>query len=185
MLDAIDDEKEIACPEELRCPISHEALRDPVIAKDGHTYERENIKQWLKDHATSPLTNERLASKELLPNYTVRSLLRRLFGEADVETEAIKLTVPLAVPLAERSSRAMTRAAVLADAGLPELAKPSINAASLDSLIQIERMPKKTAAAILAHRMAHGDFQSMDELLNVYGVGAALHERLKSQFASF
>lgn len=30
----------------LRCPITHELMKDPVMATDGHTYEREAIMKW-------------------------------------------------------------------------------------------------------------------------------------------
>ena len=33
---------------DLRCPISLEVMRDPVIAADGHSYERASIEQWLR-----------------------------------------------------------------------------------------------------------------------------------------
>jgi len=50
-------------------------MKDPVIAADGHTYERSAIEIWLKKHDTSPLTNLRLPHKHLVPNYALKSLL--------------------------------------------------------------------------------------------------------------
>jgi hypothetical protein len=43
-------------------------MDDPVVAADGHTYNRVDIETWLKEHDTSPLTNESLESKALFPN---------------------------------------------------------------------------------------------------------------------
>jgi hypothetical protein len=48
---------------DLRCPISLELMEDPVIALDGHTYEREAIEKWFECSNSSPLTNEKLDSK--------------------------------------------------------------------------------------------------------------------------
>jgi hypothetical protein len=48
---------------DLRCPISLELMQDPVIALDGHTYEREAIEKWFECSNSSPLTNEKLDSK--------------------------------------------------------------------------------------------------------------------------
>lgn len=45
---------------------------DPVMAYDGHTYEREAIERWLKRQQTSPKTGEPLASTILLPNHAMR-----------------------------------------------------------------------------------------------------------------
>ena len=44
---------------------------DPVIAADGHTYERDVIQKWLQRSSASPVTGLTLANKELLPNLAV------------------------------------------------------------------------------------------------------------------
>lgn len=44
---------------------------DPVIAADGHTYERDAIQKWLQCSNASPVTGLTLASKELLPNLAI------------------------------------------------------------------------------------------------------------------
>jgi len=33
-------------PPEFYCPITHEVMVDPVVAQDGHTYERQAIEEW-------------------------------------------------------------------------------------------------------------------------------------------
>ena len=50
-----------------------ELLEDPVVCADGYTYSRTAILQWLSGHSTSPMTNLALSSRELRPNYTLRS----------------------------------------------------------------------------------------------------------------
>lgn len=52
-----------------------ERLRDPVLAADGQSYERQAIKAWLLDHNTSPVTGARLEHNNLIPNDALRSLL--------------------------------------------------------------------------------------------------------------
>jgi hypothetical protein len=54
------------------CPITHELMSDPVIAGDGHTYERAAIVNWLQRNDRSPVTNERLSSRALIPNFTIK-----------------------------------------------------------------------------------------------------------------
>jgi pyridoxal/pyridoxine/pyridoxamine kinase len=34
--------------DELSCPISMLLMTDPVVADDGHTYQREAIEEWIK-----------------------------------------------------------------------------------------------------------------------------------------
>eukprot|EP00471_Norrisiella_sphaerica_P003042 CAMPEP_0184484944 /NCGR_PEP_ID=MMETSP0113_2-20130426/6605_1 /TAXON_ID=91329 /ORGANISM="Norrisiella sphaerica, Strain BC52" /LENGTH=176 /DNA_ID=CAMNT_0026866173 /DNA_START=331 /DNA_END=861 /DNA_ORIENTATION=- len=59
----------------LRCPITLDIMKDPVVCADGHTYEREAIQMWLKKNARSPQTNLPLASKDLIPNHSLRGII--------------------------------------------------------------------------------------------------------------
>ena len=64
------------------CPITDEIMRDPVIAADGHTYERRAITEWFAHHDTSPNTNLVLDNKHwILPNHNVRALAQRFRDE--------------------------------------------------------------------------------------------------------
>jgi len=62
-----------SCPTAFKCPITHLLLEHPVITTGGNTYEYSAISAWLADKDTDPLTNERLRSKELVPNLLLRS----------------------------------------------------------------------------------------------------------------
>lgn len=53
-------------------------MRDPVVAADGHTYDRAAIQHWLSAHHTSPLTGAALPHRHLTPNYALRSLISDL-----------------------------------------------------------------------------------------------------------
>jgi len=61
-------------PRELRCPITMEPLRDPVIAADGHAYERSALARHLQTSHRSPMTNEDLPHTEVVPSITLRTL---------------------------------------------------------------------------------------------------------------
>ena len=65
--------KDNPIPEKYRCSITSQIMIDPVIAADGHTYEREAIEEWLQTHDTSPKTNIKLKHKELTENHDKRS----------------------------------------------------------------------------------------------------------------
>ena len=59
-----------------RCPITLQAMTDPVIASDGHTYERSAIEAWFSQgRKTSPMTNEPLDNDRVTPNFALRSLM--------------------------------------------------------------------------------------------------------------
>ena len=57
------------------CPITGLAMVEPVVAADGHTYERHAISRWFQTSNRSPLTGEMLAHSELVPNYLLLSSL--------------------------------------------------------------------------------------------------------------
>ena len=50
-------------------------MRDPVIAADGHTYERAAMQSWLELHQTSPVTGATLAHRKLIPNVIIRGVI--------------------------------------------------------------------------------------------------------------
>ena len=43
-------------------------MQDPVLAADGHTYEREAIERWLENNDESPVTGGILRHTRLIPN---------------------------------------------------------------------------------------------------------------------
>lgn len=59
------------------CPLTGNIMSDPVIAADGHTYERIAIKKWFCNHSISPWTRRPLHSKELTSNLSIRSAIKR------------------------------------------------------------------------------------------------------------
>lgn len=67
------------------CPITNVPMIEPVVAADGHTYERQAIARWLRLSNRSPLTGEVLAHVNLVPNYL---LLSSLANEVAVVTES-------------------------------------------------------------------------------------------------
>ena len=68
------DSKQI--PERLCCPISLELMVRPVIAADGHTYDRSSIEDWLaRGNTTSPTTGAKLEHLHLADNHLVRSMV--------------------------------------------------------------------------------------------------------------
>lgn len=59
----------------LTCPITLELFVDPVLADDGHTYERSAIIEWVKIHnGTSPMTRQPIKIKELKSNRLIKQL---------------------------------------------------------------------------------------------------------------
>lgn len=65
---------EMYAPPSFFCPISKQLMEDPVSTSDGHSYEREAIKQWLqKGDIRSPMTGARLTSTTITPVHALRN----------------------------------------------------------------------------------------------------------------
>lgn len=66
--------------DEFICPITYELMRDPVVASDGHTYERAAIEKWLKHHQISPRNGEPMASLTIA-NMNMKKLIQDIIDE--------------------------------------------------------------------------------------------------------
>ena len=50
-------------------------MDQPVIAADGHTYEKSAIQDWLLQHQASPVTMLALSNTRLVPNLAIKSII--------------------------------------------------------------------------------------------------------------
>lgn len=88
---------------DMRCPISYEALQDPVTAADGQTYSLRAITQWFNIRQSSPMTGLPLTSTDLRLN-NARA------NEANAWIHAEDLLMPMGT-IAGRTKRRRTNAA--------------------------------------------------------------------------
>lgn len=65
-----------AVPEEFKCRLSMELMRDPVIIASGQTFDRPFIQKWLKaGNRTCPQTQQVLSHTILTPNHLIRGMI--------------------------------------------------------------------------------------------------------------
>ena len=63
----------------LECPLTLRVMRDPVVAADGHSYERAEIEaRFARGLRASPCTRAPLAHCELIPNHALRDAIAQL-----------------------------------------------------------------------------------------------------------
>ena len=55
-------------------------MLSPVIAADGHTYERAAMQAWLTQHDTSPVTGQRLPHLYIVNNLVIRNAIGQHAG---------------------------------------------------------------------------------------------------------
>lgn len=60
-------------PDHLIDMITFEPMHDPVITKNGHSYERSTIHEHLKRSSTDPLTRDPLTINELRSNFGLKA----------------------------------------------------------------------------------------------------------------
>lgn len=75
-----------ALKEEITGPVSGELFRDPVLATDGHTYERESIETWFQQKSTSPMTGLQI-SRNLVPNQLAKKMVLKYLDEHPEESD--------------------------------------------------------------------------------------------------
>jgi hypothetical protein len=84
-------------PESFYCPITGELMKDPVVDREGNSYERIAIVEWLTRSDTSPITRNRLALADLAPN---RSLKNSIEDAQEEEKRKLLKAVPPQPPQA-------------------------------------------------------------------------------------
>ncbi|CAA0842445.1 U-box domain-containing protein 9 [Striga hermonthica] len=82
----------VPAPEEFKCPLSKELMRDPVIIASGQTFDRPFIQKWLgSGNRTCPKTQQVLSHTILTPNHLIRDLVSQW-----CENHGFKLPDPFA-----------------------------------------------------------------------------------------
>ena len=85
---ASEDVSHVVSGDHFCCPLTLDVMANPVIAADGHTYERSAIEEWFKNNDTSPITNLLVASTVLTPNFALKSMLKQ--GTSTVSEASIQ-----------------------------------------------------------------------------------------------
>lgn len=104
-------------PSTFLCPISLALMEDPVVAADGHSYERSYITRWLASKSVSPKNNTPLASELLFCNYNLRAAITQWFERTACPLRAESAEPPACAPREEIAESMPCAPATAADAG--------------------------------------------------------------------
>ena len=78
-LNTVESNTEISSdeiPQSFLCPLTLELMNEPVIDREGNTYEKAAIMDWLqKGNTTSPLTRSALKADDLTPNRSIKEAI--------------------------------------------------------------------------------------------------------------
>lgn len=135
----------------LLCPITHDVFEDPVLAQDGHTYERGAITEHFRTCRRSPMTNQHIQGTALMPNYALKAAV------ADYRASLVQGVADI-LPVVIEAQDFSTAKALLAKVGdMP------VDSSALHSM-QLQVLPAAAAA---------GDIEWLSSCLpGLYGVHA-------------
>ncbi|KAH9310821.1 hypothetical protein KI387_025856 [Taxus chinensis] len=72
----VSSTENIQVPDDFRCPISLDLMRDLAIVATGQTYDRVSITRWIEEgHCTCPKSGQKILHANLIPNHALRSLI--------------------------------------------------------------------------------------------------------------
>jgi len=81
-------------PADYLCPITLRLMADPVIAADGHSYERNAIQEWFEHKRTSPKTNRSLSSLTLISNHTLKAAIQSHLSDESLKESKSAIPLP-------------------------------------------------------------------------------------------
>jgi hypothetical protein len=70
------DGDDAGLPPAFMCPITRLVMREPVITREGMTYEREAIENWLAIHKIDPQTRRHLTRHHLTLNRALKNVIK-------------------------------------------------------------------------------------------------------------
>ena len=65
-------------PRDFYCPITGDLMNEPVLGKDGHSYEKSEILKWLSTNSTSPITREPLTKEDIVDNLPLKRSIEEI-----------------------------------------------------------------------------------------------------------
>lgn len=97
-------------------------FNDPVVASDGHTYEREAIERIIRQSQQSPLTREPLRTQNLNPNRIVKEMVDDFRAECRKKRDLYKYKIDVDLKRGDEitSMRSETKKAFLIEWSKPQ-----------------------------------------------------------------
>ena len=85
---------------DVNCPITTDLLENPVVAADGHTYEKSEITSWIVRNRVSPKTQARLSTIDTIDNILMKKFIGCMMDFSKIHTVPIDIFV---CPLSKKS----------------------------------------------------------------------------------
>ena len=74
--------------------VVQEVFRNPVLARDGRTFERDALLSWWASHDTFPQSQQIAHDRTLVPNAALRAAIMALYGKVSMRPQPKGLCWP-------------------------------------------------------------------------------------------
>jgi len=130
------------------CPITLIEMEDPVLAQDGHTYERSAIETWIRSHGISPNTRQVLSIHGLVPNRALKEMI-------DLRRQELGYVAPHQPPTGQNNTMRGSYSALFSTVQSATTAEYHINSMNKDETIVRIQLPKSSMIARKDFASAH------------------------------
>lgn len=144
---------DVNVPKHLVCPITGSIFHDPVVASDGHTYEREAISHWLSLNRCSPITRESISVDKLNPNLIIKNMVDEFRTECRQKKSVYKYKLDVDVKKSDEAPLKQTNTQTIYRAEW--IKKPSLSTNPHIYLIYLTGESAKPVAEIRCRNLAH------------------------------
>jgi U-box domain len=79
-------------PRSFLCPLTLSIMYDPVLDREGNSFERSALLGYLTDHTISPISRRPLHPQGIIPNHALRELIHQYMGTGWVRRKAASET---------------------------------------------------------------------------------------------
>ena len=171
----MEESQEKIIPDEYLDPVTRELFKDPVVASDSYTYERESLRKVMQIKAVSPLTNLSFKSTWVYTAITLRQNMKDDgFDEQLIHTpkescedlmeETVTTVTPTAIiPVMDRRSRVSPNIIIADEFSFMREVSTLPPARQTDGFLS-EMSPEEqeaVASSFYANRISYSEFQQM------------------------
>ena len=86
-------------PKSYLCCITHQLMQNPVMDREGNTYEESAILQWLRNNSSSPITRNYLDTTHLTINRAVKDAIQEYTNPIPQSGSSITVSTNAELPV--------------------------------------------------------------------------------------
>jgi hypothetical protein len=97
-------------PEEFICPLTLDIMKEPIMTRWGHNYEREALMKWMERHDDCPLTRNALTLQDIIVNRALKQKIEQWQTDSGIEVFQHEVDQKLPFFVSVKSNKTIIRA---------------------------------------------------------------------------